>query len=379
MELNTYKIRNKKIITASLFSLTSQNWVNYDEKLIPWSGSVYIGPNINEIYYNTNTSSLSLGYYKWSGNEWNPVEKKEVFDSYNIPIIIDSTADEMGVMVGFDGFVEPVDQLCNFSYTQTGNTVQLYNTVNPNKLRMLSEENFTIIWGDGSSDEIEVVNGETLPTISHEYLHDGEYKITIVSQSSWSSDRTEKYVTIPEDVGVHDPYGVFTYTGATISYFNIPDENYVESGRTTNYLNLHNNGNVVENTTFLYASIGKSRIEEKKLYGTNEYTEVSSGSLEDGTQYWDYEIDGLHYRDLSDGYTLISGSTSGFTKEEVFNQAITRNEHFLGFIEDPMIYSDVFIERGKEGVMEKNLRLSEIDNVGEMEIYGNGYFKVRKS
>jgi hypothetical protein len=75
---------------------------------------------------------------------------------------------------------------------------------------------------------------------------------------------------------------------------------------------------------------------------------------------------------------MITGNTSTFTKEDVINQMITRNEHFIGFIDDPTIYSDIFVERGKQGVMEKNLRLGEIDNMGEMNIYGNGYFKVRK-
>jgi hypothetical protein len=28
--------------------------------------------------------------------------------------------------------------------------------------------------------------------------------------------------------------------------------------------------------------------------------------------------------------------------------------------------------------MEPNLRLGEIDNMSELEVYGNGYFKVRK-
>jgi hypothetical protein len=57
---------------------------------------------------------------------------------------------------------------------------------------------------------------------------------------------------------------------------------------------------------------------------------------------------------------------------------ITRNEHFLGFIDSPTIFSDIFVERGKQGVMEKTFRLSEIDNIGELDVYGNGYFKIRK-
>jgi len=43
-----------------------------------------------------------------------------------------------------------------------------------------------------------------------------------------------------------------------------------------------------------------------------------------------------------------------------------------------VIYSDIFVERGKQGVLEKSLRLSELDNTGELNIYGNGYFNIRK-
>ena len=77
-------------------------------------------------------------------------------------------------------------------------------------------------------------------------------------------------------------------------------------------------------------------------------------------------------------YTMITGKTTNFTKEEVINNVITRNEHFIGFIDDPTVYSDIFVERGRQGVMEPNLRLGEIDNMSELDVYGNGYFKVRK-
>lgn len=75
---------------------------------------------------------------------------------------------------------------------------------------------------------------------------------------------------------------------------------------------------------------------------------------------------------------MITGRTDNVTKEEFFEKRLTRNEHFIGFIDEPTIYSDIFVERGKQGVMEKNLRLSEINNIGEIELYGNGYFNVRK-
>ena len=47
-------------------------------------------------------------------------------------------------------------------------------------------------------------------------------------------------------------------------------------------------------------------------------------------------------------------------------------------MDTPQISSDIFVERGKQGVMERNLRLGEIDSTGEIDIYGSGFFKIRK-
>jgi hypothetical protein len=140
-------------------------------------------------------------------------------------------------------------------------------------------------------------------------------------------------------------------------------------------------------TSILFIGLGKSRIDELKIYGksmfysgvtiTTEYTEDLGIVNVTG-----YTIDGLYYKDYPDGFTYISGTTNGttisFFNDEIYNGMITRNEYFLGFIDEPIIYSDVFIERGKMGVMEKNRRLGEVENIGELEIYGNGYFNVKK-
>jgi hypothetical protein len=107
---------------------------------------------------------------------------------------------------------------------------------------------------------------------------------------------------------------------------------------------------------------------------TLETGSIISGSLVTGS----IPTSSLWYMDFADGYTMITGKTSNFTKEEVINNVITRNEHFIGFIDDPTVYSDIFVERGRQGVMEPNLRLGEVDNMKELDIYGNGYFKVRK-
>lgn len=136
-------------------------------------------------------------------------------------------------------------------------------------------------------------------------------------------------------------------------------------------------------TGLTYYAVGGSRIQEKLNYGTNGHigSGIVSGSISDGRTYSGYSFTyngaTLQYVDYSDGYTMITGHTTGFTQETIFSNLLTRNEHFLGFVEEPRVYSDVFVERGKMGVMEKNLRLGEIDNTGELEIYGNKYFHVK--
>ena len=191
--------------------------------------------------------------------------------------------------------------------------------------------------------------------------------------------------------------------------FTIP---YTSSEITQTYLNDYDyskTGFTATSTGYTFIAIGTSRLSELKKYGSGGYTQsLTSGSMSDGTTYTGYTIDTLNFQDFSDGTTQITGTTpnfrhttTGFTMsgatdgfstkfgyttgnttnfatEYVINNMLTRNEHFLGFVEQPTVYSDIFVERGKLGVMERNFRLSEIDSMGELSIYGNGYFKVRK-
>ena len=150
-------------------------------------------------------------------------------------------------------------------------------------------------------------------------------------------------------------------------------------------------------TSFTFMAIGSSRVSEKKLYGSTGYSgiTISTKTISGVTMnYTGYTIDSLYFEDYDTGYTQITGNTANYfttlpvgykvgdsptyATEYVMNKVLTRNEHFLGFVEQPRVYSDVFVERGKQGVMEMNLRLGEIDNMGELTIYGNGFFNVKK-
>ena len=100
----------------------------------------------------------------------------------NFPIFLESSVDEMGVMSSFDGDIEQIEQLSNFSYTQSGSGVTVYNTINPDKLRKVLEQTFTINWGDGTTSGLTVnsgVDGSSLPSVSKTYSATGQYEITI--------------------------------------------------------------------------------------------------------------------------------------------------------------------------------------------------------
>jgi hypothetical protein len=297
---------------------------------------------------------------------------KQTGTTYNLPIYLESSVDEMGVMVGFDGEIQQVEQLVNFSYSGTTGTktVKIYSTTNTDKLRKIVDQVYSVNWGDGTTIESLPINNGTpnsnLPNLTHTYASGvTESTISITLNSPWTTQIVSKKISLPflDPNSISNPMGSFS--GVTM-----PIE--------IDYINqLDNSTDPTENATIKYMGIGKSRIEELRKYGQTTFNGITTG-ITDNSTWSGYTLDNLYYRDFSDGYTMITGSTSNFTKEEVINRMITRNEHFIGFIDEPTIYSDIFVERGKQGVMEKNLRLGEIDNIGEVEVYGNGYFNVRK-
>jgi hypothetical protein len=398
MKKNRYEILRKNIVSGSLVSTTSQNWYDNDGNLIPWSGSIYIGPNIGDGIYNFTgsvdnkySSNVTEGHYKWNGTTWVSIPLSGLSESYNLPVFLESTVDEMGVMIGFDGAIEQMEQLVNFSYTQTGSTIQVYSTVNPDKLRKIVEQTYTINWGDGLTSGLTVnsgVVGQNFPSLSHTYGTSSGYTISITLDAPWTKQKLSKEIHTNNVFTGHTSYTGHTF--GTFGPFTLPFTTI--TGFTQDYLNDFDITNNTGYTTtgFKYVAVGGSRLSELKEYGSTGYTQtLTSGSLSGATfTGYTFTYTGntigttiLQYTDYEDGYTMITGSTTGFTKEEVFDvisKRLTRNEHFLGFIDEPTIYSDLFVERGKQGVMEINLRLGEIDNVGELDIYGNGYFNVRK-
>lgn len=310
------------------------------------------------------------------------IEKYEILTgsttgiTYQLPIFLESSVDEMGIMVGFDNEIEQIEQFCNFTYAGNNDTITIYNTLNTNRLKTTINSVFTISWGDGEPDTelvMPTVYDANLPYTSHTYTIIGTtYNIEITVDSPWKVQKLKRNIYLPI-TGETFPTDLGTLT------FTVPYSNPPVTGVTQDYLQDYRTltGNT-NNSIISFLAVGKSRIDEFRLYGVNAiYSGVTTGHTDAG-DYTGYTIDDLFYMDYDDGYTYITGCTSGYTHEELYYGMITRDEHLIGFLDTPQIYSDIFVERGKQGVLERNIRLGEIDNVGELEIYGSGFFNVKK-
>jgi hypothetical protein len=131
-------------------------------------------------------------------------------NDYNIPLFLESSVDEMGVLSPFDGDMTQVDQVCNFTYTQIVNTIDLFLSVNTQKYTKLIDVEYVVDWGDNTSDTIIATDELMLPTISHTYIIDGKYTITISLITPWDKKNLKREITIPQDLSQPITFGEFT-------------------------------------------------------------------------------------------------------------------------------------------------------------------------
>lgn len=249
-------------------------------------------------------------------------------------------------------------------------TIRIYNTLNTNKLKTLIDSVFTISWGDGTADSsmaMTTVYDINLPYVDHSYTDDGDYDIEITVNSPWKVEKLKRTITIPlVNQELPTDLGRVCFTVPYSSPTLYQSQNYLQDYRSLT--------GATADATIQFLAVGKSRLDEFKLYGTSNT--LSGVTINDG--FTGYTIDGLYYMDYDEGYTHITGTTSSYYQDEIYQGMITRDEHLIGFLDIPQISSDIFVDRGRQSVMEMNLRLGEIDSTGELSIYGSGFFKVRK-
>ena len=214
--------------------------------------------------------------------------------------------------------------------------------------------------------------------------------------SPWGYNTIQKNVTIPfSSVTINNPNGTAYFTPLGGSWSGTAfDYNYIYSGDSSCDESINGFDNFLSGDSLIITGFTKSGLNDLETYaskgdpnfylgkykiglpvtGTSNVIGTFWGAHPDG--YTAYTINGVDYYDYSDGTTLFV--VSGVSQIDMTCSAITKNEALLNVIDEPSIQTNVFVERGKNSGLETLIRLGEVDNLGDLDNYGYGFFKVTK-
>ena len=121
-------------------------------------------------------------------------------------------------------------------------------------------------------------------------------------------------------------------------------------------------------------------------YGPTKYRNDLIINLADGTtgmtlsqspEYTAYTINGQTFIDFSAGTSIFIVESSGLTRDMIVASGITKLEYLMNVIEQPIIQSNVFMDRGKYSGLENFRRFGEVGNIGALVNYGYKFFDVK--
>jgi hypothetical protein len=355
---------------------------------------------VSNVKYETGTTRVQLSMVELLSGQ--------TLTGLTIPIFLSQSTVDIGFYSPFDGNIIQKEVLNNFLFSSSTITTPqknpykftLYNTSSVEFGKFLQTTTWEVNWGDGSLNE--QINNFAPAGLDHQYPTNikSAYTITLISNSPWGTNTIKKTVYTPyEDIVANNPNGnlIFNQMGGN---WNIPvSYDYIFSGDSNNNVDAQISSNFTS-IPFLVSGFTKSRLSELASYGNPKYKigdvySVVSGSTvrNDGTRKPNtikigeivslnnpiqYKINDVTFFDFTDGTTLYLVESSGITKNMITSSAITKDETLLRIIDKPQVWSDVFVERGKNSALEYVDRLGEVDNLGDLEKYGYGFFNVKK-
>jgi hypothetical protein len=272
-------------------------------------------------------------------------------------------------------------------------SLTLFNTSQIFKKKFLSQSTFKVDWGDNSPLE-------TITTIAplgntHTYISvPNTYTIKLIQSNPWGIIEVSKTITVPyELVPNSNPYGNATFTSFNGSWSATPvSYDFIFWGDERNTVQEQLSSNFISVPFYITANT-KSQITELSQYGPTKYitnqpvfsgvgpTAVYVGTIfgiDPNGHYTGYTVNNVDYYDFSDGTTISYVQSKGITSDMIHQSGITKNEYLIGVVDQPEIFSNVFIERGKESGTEKIQRLGDVNSIGELTKYGYKFFKVKK-
>lgn len=299
-----------------------------------------------------------------------------------IPIELVQNYDDMGFYTPFDGLILQKDIVNNFTFEVNENnpySVKVYNTSDQFK-NFLKLSNYHIFWGDGTSQAFTQLHPDF---IQHDYSQTPkEYTITLKQKNPWGDTVVQKNIKLPNQVIElqADNASILLENGTIIKFNNDFNETKLNS------IGDHNSTDFTA-SEFEITGVTNSKLNELMQYGSQKFVVGKKvkkygedyGEVTDiNTQYTAYTVNNINYYDFIDGTTTFSVMSSGLTDEMIEELPITKEEILMGVVSSPEIQSAVFIERGKQSGFEAFQRLGEVDNIGDLDSYGYGFFKLTK-
>ena len=205
--------------------------------------------------------------------------------------------------------------------------------------------------------------------------------LTGLSFSSEVGSLTATGTGVVDLTGEQFTSNVGSWSATPISY------DYIFTGDSENNITAQISSNYTT-TPFIITGNTESRITELQCYGKNPY--VLNKIIKDKNNqffgiisamtptYTGYTIQDTQYLDFVDGSTTYIAYSSGLIPEWLVAEPIVKDESLMNIIYQPEVQSDVFIERGKNSALERIERLGEVDNIGDLENYGYGFFNFIK-
>jgi hypothetical protein len=121
--------------------------------------------------------------------------------------------------------------------------------------------------------------------------------------------------------------------------------------------------------------------EVRYVVDANRDSNIGTINQENGFVYNDNPDGGVAVpAELENGETTtkVQYKSEGWNETNSSIGPQVQQEHLLGIINKPEVESDIFIDRTTFSVIDKHLRLSEVNNLEELVNYGNGFYNINR-
>lgn len=377
MEAEKFSISiSPEVLSTDIFPLvyTAKTFYDLPVNGVPTNSTPFTATTQNLSVYSGMSQILSGG-----------TNGTSLLTGLTIPVMFTQDYNDIGYYSEFDGLIAQKDIVTNFlvSGDNLNNlfSITLYNTSGDFTTSFLDFTTFSVDWNDGSS--IQTMTGLSQ---NHIYQNAGSYVITLSGANPWGVTTISKPLTIPfTNAGVPNPNGTITFTPSGGSWNGVQlTLNYILPLDANNNLSYQSSSNWTQ-VPFVVSGYTKSKIQDLRRYGPNPYT-VGYVFSKNGQFYGKidsinngitgYTIENINYFDLPDGKTFYIVSSNGLTQNDLDPTIITKNEQLLDFVMAPQVQTDIYVERGKYSAFESIERLGEVDNMGDLERYGYGFFQI---